>query len=195
MISINVFAAGEKIFAEDVNENFADQKQRLENLVDFYEPHYLPLGLISLWAGPLESVPANWSVCDGSNGTPDLRDRFIIGAGNDYELGDTGGSESVSLTVAQMASHSHGSGTLFLASSGEHAHGYNRRAAERDGEGGGSTRDLLWNRTTTRTASAAGAHTHEISGNSGLTGSGDAHENRPPYYALFYIMLTGDSNA
>jgi hypothetical protein len=62
----------------------------------------LPSGMILLWSGSIGSVPAGYYLCDGSNGTPDLRDRFIVGAGNSYAVNATGGS-----TDAIVVSHTH----------------------------------------------------------------------------------------
>jgi len=52
----------------------------------------VPTGVILLWSGSTGSVPSGWYLCDGTNGTPDLRDRFIIGAGNTYAVNATGGT-------------------------------------------------------------------------------------------------------
>lgn len=49
-------------------------------------------GSIILWHGSLASVPTGWHLCDGTNGTPDLRDKFIVGAGGAYDVTDTGGA-------------------------------------------------------------------------------------------------------
>ena len=49
-------------------------------------------GLIAIWSGEIADIPSGWHLCDGTDGTPDLRDRFVIGAGNYYDPGDTGGS-------------------------------------------------------------------------------------------------------
>lgn len=54
----------------------------------------LPVGTIVPWSGSIGSIPAAWSLCDGTNGTPDLRDRFMVGAGDTYTPGDTGGSST-----------------------------------------------------------------------------------------------------
>ncbi len=51
-----------------------------------------PAGIIAIWSGAVGDVPAGWTICDGTLGTPDLRDRFIVGADNTYSVGDTGGS-------------------------------------------------------------------------------------------------------
>lgn len=52
----------------------------------------LPVGIIALWRGSIATIPTGWNLCDGTNGTPDLRDLFILGAGSTYNPGDTGGS-------------------------------------------------------------------------------------------------------
>lgn len=49
-------------------------------------------GLIAIWSGAIVDIPAGWQICDGTNGTPDLRDRFVVGAGGVFDPGDTGGS-------------------------------------------------------------------------------------------------------
>ncbi|MBW3015323.1 hypothetical protein KY330_02800 [Candidatus Woesearchaeota archaeon] len=65
----------------------------------------LPIGTISPFY--LSTCPEGWSLADGTDGTPDLRDRFIVGAGSSYALGDTGGEDYHTLTIAEMPSHTH----------------------------------------------------------------------------------------
>ena len=72
----------------------------------------IPKGIICMWSGLLEDIPSGWHLCDGNDGTPDLRNRFIVGIGNKYGVGDTGGNDSVILTEDQMPSHSHSGDTL-----------------------------------------------------------------------------------
>ena len=67
----------------------------------------LPVGSVIMWYGLLGTIPTGWQACDGTNGTPDLRDRFVVGAGTTYALGATGGANSVTLTTAQIPSHTH----------------------------------------------------------------------------------------
>jgi microcystin-dependent protein len=67
----------------------------------------IPAGLISMWSGSIGSIPSGWYLCDGSNGTPNLTDRFIIGAGSSYAVNGTGGVSSVTLTTNNMPSHTH----------------------------------------------------------------------------------------
>ena len=52
----------------------------------------IPSGVIQLWSGSIASIPAGYVICDGANGTPDLRDRFVVGAGSTYAVDDTGGA-------------------------------------------------------------------------------------------------------
>jgi microcystin-dependent protein len=65
----------------------------------------IPRGTIVMWNG--SSAPAGWAICNGANGTPDLRGRFIVGTGDGYNLSQTGGAASVTLSVEQIPSHSH----------------------------------------------------------------------------------------
>ena len=52
----------------------------------------LPTGIICLWYGAIVNIPAGWTLCDGNNGTPDLRDKFVVGAGSTYAVNETGGN-------------------------------------------------------------------------------------------------------
>jgi len=110
-----------------------------------------------MWSGSTSSIPSGWVLCNGSNGTPDLRDRFIVGAGNAYSVGNTGGANSVTISWSQMPSHSHS---------------YS-----------GGDRQTVGNGGQSQPVSQGG-------NNTGSAGGNGAHENRPPYYALAYIMKT-----
>jgi hypothetical protein len=143
----------------------------------------VPAGVIVMWSGSVESIPSGWFLCDGDNDTPDLRDRFVVGAGSAYAVADTGGADSVTLTTAQMPSHTHSfSGTT--STTGAHTHsilagpgdGGTARAANTDGSG------------ESISTQSSGNHSHTFSGTTASTGDGGSHENRPPYYALAYIM-------
>ena len=158
-------------------------------LVDFIDS--VPSGFIGMWSGA--SIPSGWFLCDGSNGTPDLRDRFVVGSGSTYATGDTGGSESVTLTEAQIPSHTHAgpshthtfSGTT--SSNGAHSFAARASAGGYDGAaaGNGGQRYTLGGGNHTHTFSGT---TASASGITGAAGSGSSHENRPPYYSLAYIM-------
>ena len=183
-------------------------------LLQHMENHLVPPGAIIMWSGSINDIPVGWALCDGRNGTPDLRDRFIVGAGGSYNVGNTGGSNTVTLTTSQIPSHSHGAGTLKTASAGSHSHGAGTLKTDTTGSHShgywtyesrvtasgiysGYLHDTSYEQTSTAGAhshtisgntASAGAHTHTISGNTASTGSGQAHENRPPYYALCFIM-------
>ena len=151
-----------------------------------------------MWSGASSAIPTGWLLCNGENNTPDLRNRFIVGAGSSYSVGNTGGSDSVTLTTEQMPSHSHGNtfeidiSNLKCASAGKHSHkvtGAYDWVNVTTGAGVEPPRESREMNT-----SEAGAHTHKITGDASITGSisntggGQSHENRPPYYALCFIM-------
>ena len=129
-------------------------------------------GMILMWSGSIATIPTGWALCDGSNGTPDLRNRFIVGAGSTYSVGNTGGSNSVTLTEGQIPSHAH-SGTT----DGTETYMSHRTGTTKSGDS--STNSFV-------SSISAEAHTHTFTTSS--VGSGQSHENRPPYYALAYIM-------
>jgi microcystin-dependent protein len=85
----------------------------------------IPAGVILMWSGSIASIPAGWLLCDGSSGTPNLRDRFVVGAGSTYAVGATGGSATTTLVEANLPSHTHSisaSGTTSAANI-DHTHG------------------------------------------------------------------------
>ena len=68
----------------------------------------VPAGTIALWSGAASAIPTGWALCDGQNGTPDLRGRFVVGAGGDYAVGDTGGA-----ATEELSAYSHTGGSVF----------------------------------------------------------------------------------
>jgi len=160
----------------------------------------IPSGGIIMWSGLITSIPTGWGLCDGSNGTPDLRNRFVVGAGDQYDRNDTGGADSVTLTEAQMPSHNHGMSTEgnhshsgSTSTDGEHTHRYGQNRTT--GESGSDVIASAYAFDDFSTSSA-GSHSHSLNINSNgdhthtinNTGGGDSHENRPPYLALAFIM-------
>jgi microcystin-dependent protein len=143
---------------------------------------YLPSGVIVMWSGPVSAIPAGWSLCDGTNGTPDLRDQFIIGAGNSYSVGDTGGEASVTLTIDQMPTHSHSASS---SEAGNHSHRYSDYACDEVGGNKLGSQIYMHGEYVNRWTQSSGVHTHTISIE--ITGGGQPHENRPPYYSLAFI--------
>lgn len=149
----------------------------------------VPIGTIVLWSGSVASIPTNWALCDGTGGTVNLENRFVVGAGDAYAVGDTGGANNVTLTTEQMPVHTH---TGSAASAGAHTHGFPSGSpllGLQAGGVGGST-NLSYgaggNTSLDAATASAGAHTHTLTINN--AGSGSSHENRPPYYALAYIQ-------
>lgn len=65
--------------------------------------------IVAIWSGFLGSIPANWQLCDGTNGTPDLRDRFVQGSQGSLAIGDTGGNANHSHSFTSDG-HYHGLG-------------------------------------------------------------------------------------
>ena len=182
----------------------------------------VPSGIIAVWSGSEGSIPSGWYLCNGSNSTPDLRNRFIVGAGSgsSYSVGNTGGSNTVTLSTSQIPAHSHttnnhshnasvsdpGHGHSVSVSDPGHSHntsvtgaklfpGYGGAHVPYGGAGGyPGTHFNMSNANTGISANASNANT-SISVSTGNanpstnnTGGGGSHENRPPYYALCYIM-------
>lgn len=142
----------------------------------------MPQGGIIMWSGLISNIPSNWALCDGTNGTPNLTDRFIMGAITDATINKTGGQNAVTLTVEQMPSHGHSGST---ASAGSHSHTIDiARSGENGASAISSTRFKVDN--VNSATSSAGDHIHNLSIEN--TGSGQAHENRPAYYTLAFIM-------
>jgi hypothetical protein len=132
-------------------------------------------GMIMLWSGSSASIPSGWLLCDGSNSTPDLRNRFVVGAGSTYAVNATGGSAD-----AIVVSHTH---TATVTDPG-HAHNISVNA------GGGSSFafDAATNFIANTTAFFSLSQTTGISVSNSTTGSSGTNANLPPYYALCYIM-------
>jgi len=246
-----VIGGSENTWGGIVNTALDDIVTAVNNIGSF------PSGGIIMWSGSVASIPSGWYLCDGNNSTPDLQNRFIVGAGSSYAVGATGGADSVTLSTAQIPAHSHTGSTgsagshdhtysgtsdtdgghthAFSAttgSSGSHSHtgttsaagGHSHTVASSNNGGSGGlanaatggtyTTSSVGDHTHSFTTSTAASHTHSVSGTTdsdgshshtysgttasngshthsvsiGNTGGGGAHENRPPYYALAYIM-------
>ena len=143
----------------------------------------IPVGLICMWSGT--TVPTGWALCNGTNGTPDLRDRFIVGSGSSYAIGSTGGSNTVTLTTAQMPSHAHNL-SYTVPKDGRSVYDINTFgiATTNTSKEIDKTQIVKYG-TTNSSVSGSESVSYSIISS---TGSGSAHENRPPYYALAFIM-------
>lgn len=155
------------------------------------EHHLMPKGTIVAYNGQ-SNIPHGWAICNGSNGTPDLRGRFILGSSNTKKFGSKGGAERVRLHINEMPSHFHHGLT---ESSGGHYHriGTLNRQGNPDGWGDGGRhywRNSNYHKNRTpdqgKNTDYNGSHTHRV--RIGNTGGNQSHENMPPYYVLVYIM-------
>ncbi|MDN7881246.1 hypothetical protein [Burkholderia aenigmatica] len=174
----------------------------------------VPIGGIILWSGAANNIPENWALCNGSNGTPNLQDKFVVGAGNTYAVGATGGTTTATLTTANLPSHNHGvtdTGHTHGISQTPHSHGINDPGHNHTttidvwsgggsstgylGPGGGGHSVFSWLSSASATGISIQAQYANVSVNASTTGistqntgSGTAFSTLPPYYALCYIM-------
>lgn len=121
----------------------------------------IPPYVVLAYSGTAETIPDGWAICDGQNGTPDLRGRFILGASDDYAIGDEGGSATHALTVDELPEHHHSVAGVTLTENGN----------------GGS----LFSGGDDEISASDSAETSD-------TGNGEAFNIMPPYYVLVYIM-------
>jgi len=149
----------------------------------------VPTGGIIMWSGSVASIPVGWLLCNGSSGTPDLRDRFLIGAGSTYGVGGTGGSAN-----AIVVSHTHPYSGTTDGQSVNHNHGdfggLGAFISTGTGAGVGFASGDAYAPTSANnsTSNASNDHTHTFSGTTSSTGSSGTNANLPPYYALAFIM-------
>lgn len=163
----------------------------------------VPVGAVIAWAGTVASIPAGWALCNGQTVagygvTPNLTDRFLVGAGNGYNPGDTGGAvtktttsdgahtpviQAHALTTAELPSHSH-AGATFAGSNADNGDpGQLIVTSSFEANGTMSSPSL-----TTGTAGSNAGHTHGAN-----VVPDHLHaitDIRPPYYALAYIVKT-----
>jgi hypothetical protein len=162
----------------------------------------LPSGVIVMWSGSIVSIPSGWLLCNGSSGTPDLRDRFIVGAGSTYAVAATGGSAN-----ATLVSHTHTAtststftgtalGTHTHTDSG-HQHGYSVASTTQakplsSGQPAfiGTSAVLTDSAQAQISSVSAGtpAGTVATTTSNSTEGASATNANLPPYYALAYIM-------
>jgi microcystin-dependent protein len=144
----------------------------------------IPTGCIILWSGASGSIPSGYYLCDGNNGTPDLRNRFIVGAGDAYSVNQTGGSAD-----AIVVTHTHTATSTSVVTDPGHTHsvrtrtGNNGSAVANTGSDGGGPFDIA-DAALTKTTGITVATT-TTNANAGTSGT---NANLPPYFALCYIM-------
>lgn len=136
-------------------------------------------GTIVMWSGNIANIPIGYLLCDGTNGTPDLRDKFIVGASTNskYKIGDKGGNDNVILSVDQLPSHNH---TGTTSSNGIGA-GCSRTA--------GNGNFLVGNPDNKGNCGNTN-HIHTFT--TDPTGNNKAIDIRPNYYALAFIIKTAN---
>lgn len=154
------------------------------------EASSIPQGTILSWFGQLANIPSGFAVCDGKNGTPDLRNRFIVGAGDAYKLSDIGGEDAVKLEPSQTSSHYH---TFGYHNANNNGYFITTASKKINADRPAGTYPAKWNGS-----GGGGWYGWDGSGWAGgqnlvtsLTVATEAqkpHENRPPFYALHYIM-------
>lgn len=118
-------------------------------------------GMIMLWSRSVDHIPDGWALCDSSNNTPNFTDKFVLGAGGQYQIGEVGGETSHVLIIDEMPSHNH----------------ENQYPAVPPASGGGSE-GYGWYMDSYNWGTQKDH----------LVGGGQAHNNMPSYYALCYIM-------
>ena len=148
---------------------FAGDGSALTGIVSFVS------GMILIWSGSTGNIPSGWVLCNGSNSTPDLRDRFVVGAGNSYSVGATGGATTDTVSISDSDSVS-----ISVSISGSGTTGYDQNFSFGSQMGGGARRH---NHAFSFSGSGSGSDTVNISGS-------DTVNTVPPYYALCYIMKT-----
>ena len=136
-----------------------------------------PVGGIIMFSGNTATLPTNWKVCDGTSGTPNLRDRFIVGAGTKYAAGDQGGS-----AIASLVDHRHIYGMDDNTPQIDTIDNYRGPTISGGGaQGGGSL--------VTYSTSSPKKNTGSLYSNTNSTVVPDSNTaNLPPYHALVYIM-------
>lgn len=159
----------------------------------------VPVGGIIMWSGLISAMPFGWHLCDGSAGTPDLRGRMVVGASADsgaanagaaYNVSATGGTDSSTLTAANMPLHSH---TMGAGGSHDHLMKYRDGLTWTKDTGSGFSLPILYSvsdytGTNRNFTQDDGSHTHSL-GSYGAT-TPTPVDTRPRFYSLAYIMRT-----
>ena len=175
------------------------------------EASSVPQGSIIPWYGDKANIPDGFALCDGTKGTPDLRNRFLVGTGSNYALGDTGGEDQVTLTGTQIGNHYHYWSSMYT--SDPYSESYKRSGLKlvKFGYDSGVSsvfdapfptgKKMLCFFTNNANLSSVNMNARFISVSDFSsekmeyitslavgTDAKESHENRPPYYALYYIM-------
>ncbi|SFO96743.1 Microcystin-dependent protein [Oscillibacter sp. PC13] len=159
---LNQWDPADRILRTDFNSDNEKIDAALAQCVNYM------VGMICAWSGSVDAIPAGWALCDGTGGTPDLRGRFLLGAGGSYAPWKTGGEANHTLTISELPGHSH---FYEMPQKGSQS-----GAGDTIGYGTPKTYFPV-NKITTS------------------TGGGSSHNNMPPYYALCFVMYLGSDAA
>jgi hypothetical protein len=164
----------------------------LSTRVTTAERYLVPTGVIMMWSGAQVAIPTGYVLCDGLNGSPDLRDRFVVGAGASYAVGAVGGSKD-----AVVVSHTHSAGATAASTVSDPGHVHQSQYDSRTPSGidtngagseiGGMGFPYQFPTTISATGISVGTTVAVTVNGSGVSGT---DQNLPPYYALCYIMKT-----
>jgi len=157
----------------------------------------IPTGVILMWSGSIASIPQGWALCDGTSGTPDLRERFIRGASSSLAPGNAGGSSSVTPTMSTSGLHTHGglvgntsltinqipSHTHTLPADSQPSGGYSQSLV-----GSRNEDENLSNEFLTGATGGSQPHTHTINPDGLHVHTIDSINILPAWYSLCYIM-------
>ena len=148
----------------------------------------VPAGGIIIWSGASSAIPTGWALCDGNNSTPNLTDKFVVGSGNSYSVGNTGGSAN-----ATLVSHSHTTNSTSKTLTGDmqkisECYNVAGTASGVFTKKGTGNSPVTGSSSTSPTAGVDfdGTHTHGTD----TQGSSATNANLPPYYALTFIIKT-----
>ncbi|MDR1997534.1 MAG: hypothetical protein LBQ83_04350 [Candidatus Margulisbacteria bacterium] len=203
-VSANITAAGEARALElqnNIDTVFANvtaagkaRALELQNSIDTLSANvadlsFFPVGAILMIDGGWTDGRGGWYICDGRDtpygNTPNLTGRFVRGG---TAAGTTAGSDTVTLTIANLPAHVHGATGLVVNNAGEHTHtikeGSNVSSAAPDLTSGDDHTNII---KFYQTTSSAGDHTHTLSGTTASAGSGAAFDIIPGYYTVIYI--------
>lgn len=145
----------------------------------------IPAGLIAMWSGSTGSIPSGWLLCDGTNGTPNLRNSFIVGAGDTYSVNATGGSAD-----SIVVSHTHTATSTSVVTDPGHTHNIQNQTQGTTDSEIQSNRGSGTNQYVAPTDSATTGITVATTTTNASTGVSGTNANLPPYYALAFIMKT-----
>ena len=181
------YTAADVSFSPTSTLSSTNVQNAIVELLTEISPYIVPSGGIILWSGAQANIPPGWVLCNGSNNTPDLRNRFVVGAGSFYNPGSTGGSPD-----AIVVSHSHGAYSSSLSSVSDPGHTHSVTSMSNgetntgklvNGNDGVAPSGVTIPASTTGITVSTTTDTYVYG-----AGSSGYGANMPPYYALCYIM-------